>query len=801
MTQLSMEMMHKLKTEFAKWDKNGDGTLDYGEMAALLRSGNPEMEDAELRELLEHVDTNRDGRVDFIEFVVYIYGGPVSLEAVGCSRPGCPYLQHPTMGIGFCCRACRHCGQHGPACERKPKAAPQPQEAPRYQPPQGVYLGQPQEHLVFERVYPFSLDGRGRASAPNLDSWNLPWQNRPYSISVCIKLHGPSGVIAYWGDVNESSSCIGLHVDSPTVLNHFWGSNDLRATGLNLGDQQWHHILATYDGRERSLWVDHRRLARDAPETPNQSPYQDNLVVGFIDLESVGPNIACLKAELKELRVYDCGLYFDERGQLQVCRRQGAPEPAMCDGAMPPGETVEKAKARHADLKKRYRERTEHFQDPQGFIITAIESRAVALLRGNWLIERARQGKPVALRKDLPPEAFWTPQEAIAMFRRSAAEHKKKGPEGGGDVGYLGLWLVAISYAWAHPDHCDPECFHLKRIATVLTSLARLRQRYGLFEDVGVFWDNMSYFQREPTRTPYMKELASFGMYVLNYIYCHDLSLVLKFKAMPPCYTKMDETGYYEKKDLEGNVKRFGWWYDLRGWPTFEDVSSNSRSAMHWSRLTFAQGVEDLSWNNHNEVSRFSSQSTFVHPRTFFEMIKTRPCTSGSDEAMIRDSYVRLFKIVSQASTQKVTSVKWTREQCQDYAECLGECHGLQSYWIAASSLGQDQRGSTAECLRILTAPLKDKKKLGHFGYQDNFAKDDDIPIILENMPPSLNHLSFHHHHLTDAGIETLARELPRRLPNLKILQLSRTHHAFHTVSEKGQHALRTALPKVQLML
>lgn len=54
-------------------DKNGDRSLDYDEMKALLHKGNPQMTERELRLLFRKCDRSGDGRISFDEFVNYIF--------------------------------------------------------------------------------------------------------------------------------------------------------------------------------------------------------------------------------------------------------------------------------------------------------------------------------------------------------------------------------------------------------------------------------------------------------------------------------------------------------------------------------------------------------------------------------------------------------------------------------------------------------------------------------------------------------------------------------------------------------
>jgi len=62
-----------VKLKFRESDRSGDGRLDYNELAALLRKGDPRIQDAEIRRLFGKIDQNHDGRIDFAEFCDYIF--------------------------------------------------------------------------------------------------------------------------------------------------------------------------------------------------------------------------------------------------------------------------------------------------------------------------------------------------------------------------------------------------------------------------------------------------------------------------------------------------------------------------------------------------------------------------------------------------------------------------------------------------------------------------------------------------------------------------------------------------------
>lgn len=77
---LNPEWVKKMKTKFdalntdGEVNKNGYGTLDFGEMSALLLKGNPNFSEAELRTIFDGADENGNGTIEFTEFLWYLYG-------------------------------------------------------------------------------------------------------------------------------------------------------------------------------------------------------------------------------------------------------------------------------------------------------------------------------------------------------------------------------------------------------------------------------------------------------------------------------------------------------------------------------------------------------------------------------------------------------------------------------------------------------------------------------------------------------------------------------------------------------
>uniref|UniRef100_A0A7S4UMR7 Calmodulin n=1 Tax=Alexandrium monilatum TaxID=311494 RepID=A0A7S4UMR7_9DINO len=71
-----------IKEQFRLLDANGDGRLDPEELAALLRSGS-EMTDREIQSLFDSIDKDRNGRIEFAEFVDFVFSEEGALPLGG----------------------------------------------------------------------------------------------------------------------------------------------------------------------------------------------------------------------------------------------------------------------------------------------------------------------------------------------------------------------------------------------------------------------------------------------------------------------------------------------------------------------------------------------------------------------------------------------------------------------------------------------------------------------------------------------------------------------------------------------
>ncbi|XP_006819033.1 neo-calmodulin-like [Saccoglossus kowalevskii] len=67
--ELSMEQIADLKEAFALFDKDGDGSITVKELGIVMRSLGQYPTEAELQDIVNEVDADGDGTIDFDEFI------------------------------------------------------------------------------------------------------------------------------------------------------------------------------------------------------------------------------------------------------------------------------------------------------------------------------------------------------------------------------------------------------------------------------------------------------------------------------------------------------------------------------------------------------------------------------------------------------------------------------------------------------------------------------------------------------------------------------------------------------------
>jgi len=63
----------KVKEAFQNWDKDGSGGISEEELATVMKELNPDFTDLKIKLLFDNADKNRDGMIDFNEFLAFVF--------------------------------------------------------------------------------------------------------------------------------------------------------------------------------------------------------------------------------------------------------------------------------------------------------------------------------------------------------------------------------------------------------------------------------------------------------------------------------------------------------------------------------------------------------------------------------------------------------------------------------------------------------------------------------------------------------------------------------------------------------
>lgn len=69
-----------LKEQFRKWDKNRMGFITDQQLCGLLKTLNPMFRDSDLKQIMKEVDTNGNGKIEYEEFVDFIFNQDEVME-------------------------------------------------------------------------------------------------------------------------------------------------------------------------------------------------------------------------------------------------------------------------------------------------------------------------------------------------------------------------------------------------------------------------------------------------------------------------------------------------------------------------------------------------------------------------------------------------------------------------------------------------------------------------------------------------------------------------------------------------
>jgi len=143
------------------------------------------------------------------------------------------------------------------------------------------------------------MDGSGDRLTRDTTS-GFPSADESFTISAWIRptsMH--DGGIVGWGNFGTNNQATGLAIKTTGVIQYWWG-NDLSAAITTLADGSWHHVMTSYDGYQRQLYVDGVLIARDIPGVAHAATNVTTVLMG-----SSGPAaIDYYNGYIDDVRVY-----------------------------------------------------------------------------------------------------------------------------------------------------------------------------------------------------------------------------------------------------------------------------------------------------------------------------------------------------------------------------------------------------------------------------------------------------------------------------------------------------------------
>ena len=109
----------------------------------------------------------------------------------------------------------------------------------------------------------------------------VPTNNQPYTIEAWVEAATETGAnkgIVGWGNYFNNNQINDLSLYSGGIYNSWW-ANDLVVGATNLAGN-WHHVAASYDGTNRTIYLDGAFVGRDQPGPDHKVP-SANLTLGL----------------------------------------------------------------------------------------------------------------------------------------------------------------------------------------------------------------------------------------------------------------------------------------------------------------------------------------------------------------------------------------------------------------------------------------------------------------------------------------------------------------------------------------
>lgn len=403
------------------------------------------------------------------------------------------------------------------------------------------------------------------------------------------------------------------------------------------------------------------------------------------------------------------------------------------------------------------------YSEPED-IWQAVRSGDVRLLRMTWIIAWADGDGILARRQDLPEEAFISIGELVEIHEAAGSN-----PDGV-------LPIISISFCWDTPAHPDPTGAQLR---TVAATMRREREKYCApssrsqvqfwgFQEMGVFWDWASLYQKDPARwhaccggetykpptARTVEEAAAAAAYEASRNDQEYESFQRALKGtMDLWYAHRGVVVYLLTKLPPGSRRTNG--YSASGWTTYERCCAEQIKKLSLLAAKFELLV-DLGEEAEHELQALSEpdkgsanvctassrkRNWPVAPEDFDELIDSKTFTNGADRASVKMLYRRMSTAIFGGIME------------------LG-FHGMPPLDVAqASQLGR--------CLNLCTNLVQlDLQGVG----LNNESCAALFAALAKRALPNLHSLRLDNNHIGDSGLCALAETWTAK--SLPMLQL-----------------------------
>jgi hypothetical protein len=355
----------------------------------------------------------------------------------------------------------------------------------------------------------------------------------------------------------------------------------------------------------------------------------------------------------------------------------------------------------------------------------ALKDEGTVLIRASWLLEWAKTGQPLPKRQCLPDGAIWQSKRLQHLVERRE------------------VFMMALSYCWATPEHPDPECYMLNILAKIMGHRMQLRYHDGqqVYSDAAIFLDYCSLYQKgtaEEEGTCFKAGLQHCGLW---YAHCEIESWLMT--AAP-----------------EGALP-----YAERGWPTFEKALS-SLITPHQMLYDLGQydGEKHTAWDYIYYGCR-GDRKPPRHPDRMNKELEQLHFTNPRDLKLVQERYAATFdKVMANVEHLFFDSLDWGCAEAKLFAECLPQARNVKVLTLKYNKIGIE--GTEAVCLQMVRCPLLENVSLSgnaDFGDAGAEAFAKAIPKM-----PLLKIVNLRENNIGDLGCKAMMAALPCSSPNLR---------------------------------